>query len=94
MAGAVGHTNLAVGFVGGAVTVSAPGKVPDSPQIWVEAWLQPALPLTGTQTVLTKVGSYTLSQVDGDLKFEVIPQMTGTPCVAGSTGAQIVAGSW
>jgi hypothetical protein len=79
--------------VGGAVTVPA-GKLPDSPQVWVEAWVQPALPLTGEQTVLTKPGSYTLAQVDGNLKFEVIPVSTGAPCTALSAGAPMVAGAW
>ncbi len=94
ISGATGHTSRGASFAGGAIVVPAPTKIPDSPQVWVEAWVQPQVPLTGTQTIATRPGSYTLQQSNGDVQFTVIPSATGTPCTATSSGGPLIAGNW
>jgi hypothetical protein len=53
-AGASGHTHRAIAFSGGVITISGPTNIPYSPQIWVEAWIQPQAPLNATRTILTR----------------------------------------
>lgn len=76
------------------MTVAGPTSMPDSPQVWAEAWIQPQSPLTGTQTILTKVGSYSLKQVNQNVMFEVIGTANLVPCTTISTGNQITVGDW
>jgi hypothetical protein len=92
--GSGGHSGNSVAFSGGVVTVSAPTKMPDAPQIWAEAWISPQLPLAGTQTIMTKVGAFALKLINQDISFQAIGANSGVPCVATTTGALVSAGSW
>lgn len=93
--GSAGHSGNAISFSGGVVSVAAPTSIPDSAQIWVEAWVQPQLPVDVTRTILTKVGAYTLNQVNRDLAFTVIGAAAPTvPCKATSSGSLMNPGVW
>lgn len=93
--GSAGHSGKAVNFSGGVVNIAAPNSIPDSAQVWVEAWVQPQLPVNVTRTILTKVGAYSLRQVNQNLSFGVFgtaaPQ---TACTATSSGSMIIPGNW
>jgi len=66
--GSAGHSNKAINFSGGVVTATG---TPDSPQVWVEAWVSPQGPLPGTKTILNKPGVYTLRLQTGSVVFAV-----------------------
>ncbi len=93
-AGSGGHAGKSVSFSGGVITIPGPTKIPDSPQVWVEAWIQPQAPVNVTRTILIKPGSYALKQINQDISF----QLTGTvgnTCVATTSGSYIASlGSW
>lgn len=55
--GSAGHSNKAINFSGGVVTATG---TPDSPQVWVEAWVSPQSFLPPSKTILNKTGVYTL----------------------------------
>ncbi len=101
--GAAGHTGKSIYFSGGTVVVLAPTKIPDSPQVWVEAWIFPQSPYAGTRTIATRVGSYALNQVGGvsntaDAQFSINGAAVGglNPCTATTVGGpiQINANNW
>ena len=93
--GSTGHTGKAVSFSGGAITIAGPTKIPDSPQIWVEAWIQPQAPLNVTRTIVTKEGSYALKQPQSDVSFQVIGAAApNAPCIAASSGLGLQPGIW
>jgi hypothetical protein len=93
-AGSPGHTGMAVAFSGGAITVPAPTRIPDSSQIWIEAWIQPAAPLDRTRTIATKVGSYTLKQVNTDLQLSLQPSALSNPCIVTTSNLGLSPGNW
>ncbi len=69
--GSGGHSNRSINFSGGAVVIPQGNTLPDSAQVWVEAWLQPALPLDETRLIASKEGAWDMRQ-DGDkLSFRV-----------------------
>lgn len=93
--GAAGHSGKAVGFLGGVLTAASPNKMPDSPQIALEAWVRPDAPLTGTRTILNKAGAWSLKQVGAEIRFTATGATVPTvPCVVTSTGAPLAAGVW
>ena len=94
-AGSIGHSGKAVSFSGGVITVAAPTKIPDSPQVWVEAWVMPLGAVNTTRTIATKVGSYSLKQVNQNIQFSVLGTGSMVPCVALSAGNAVTnAGKW
>jgi hypothetical protein len=90
--GAAGHTGKAISFSGGVLQAT---NVPDSPQVWVEAWLSfsPG-PFLGT--ILKKTGSYTLQLNSGSVTFSVTA--ANGSCSAQSAplpfGGFVHAGGW
>jgi hypothetical protein len=56
-------------FSGGLLKV--PSGIPDSPQVWVEAWVYPQPPTSGGRTVLSKAGGYSLQLTNGFVNFTV-----------------------
>jgi hypothetical protein len=90
-----GHSGFGIDFSGGVVVIPAPTKLPRSAQIWVEAWIKPDAPLSATRTILTKVGTYSLKQVNSQIAFEVQGAKAGSSlCTATSTSPTLVAGNW
>ncbi len=57
--GSAGHSGKAVFFAGGTVVAA---NVPNSPQIYVEAWIYPQ-PFTTTTTILNKGGIFYLKRI-------------------------------
>lgn len=92
--GSTGHTLRAINFSGGVLTVPAPNTIPDSAQIWVEAWIQPQAPLNTLRTIVIKDGVYALKQTNTDLLFEVQGAASMTTCTATSSGVNLTAGNW
>lgn len=94
--GSSGHTGKAIAFSGGVVSIAAPTKIPDSPQVSVEAWIMPLGAVNVTRTILTKQGSYALKQVNQDIVFQVIGAGNGNQtCIASTTGSIINnGGNW
>ena len=92
--GSAGHSGKSITFSGGVVTVSAPTKMPDAPQVWAEAWILPQAPLTGTQTIMTKVGAFALKQINQEISFQAIGATSGVPCGATTIGSPVSTGSW
>ncbi len=93
--GSTGHSGKAINFSGGVVNIAAPNSVPDSAQVWVEAWVQPQLPVNVTRNILTKVGAYALKQVNQNLSFKVFGAADpATACTATSSGNMIIPGTW
>jgi hypothetical protein len=90
--GSAGHTGKAISFAGGVLQATS---VPDSPQVWVEAWVSfgPG-PFLGT--ILKKTGSYTLQVNTGSVTFSVAA--ANGNCSAQSAplpfGAFVHAGGW
>jgi hypothetical protein len=74
--GSAGHSGKSINFSGGVLKVPA-GRIPDSPQIWVEAWVFPQFPTNGTHTIVSKTGAYTL-QLTGNLASFVVTAANGT----------------
>ncbi|HTD23621.1 MAG TPA: LamG-like jellyroll fold domain-containing protein [Terriglobales bacterium] len=66
--GSAGHTGKAINFSGGVVTATG---TPDSPQVWVEAWINPQAPQNTSRTILTKFGVYALKLQFGSPVFTV-----------------------
>ena len=92
-AGSLGHTRNGVDFSGGILEVGDGNSIPDSAQIWVEAWIKPDFPLTETRTIMHKVGSYTLRQVDDTIQFEVLGGRDPGQCMLAASMAG-AAGVW
>jgi hypothetical protein len=93
--GSLGHSGKSVNFSGGVLTIPAPNNIPATPQIAVEAWIQPQAPLTVSRTILGRPGSYGLRQLNTELSFQVFGATNpGTACVATSSGAGLTAGTW
>ena len=90
-AGSGGHTDSAVEFTGGILHVPQGNTIPDSAQIAVEAWIRPSLPLDATRTIVSKVGAYSLKQVDDRILFTVEAGL-GTCSV--TSVSPITAGAW
>jgi hypothetical protein len=88
--GSSGHSGHSVNFSGGVITVSSGNSIPDSPQIWVETWIQPQS-LSGTRTIMSKTGAYSLKQINDLISFSVIG--AGGSCTVTSSTA-VVAGNW
>jgi len=67
--GNAGHSGKAILFAGGTVVAA---NVPNSPQIYVEAWIYPQ-PFTTTTTILNKGGIFYLKRIpsDGQVLFGV-----------------------
>ena len=93
-AGSTGHAGKAVNFSGGVVTIPGPTRLPDSQQIWIEAWIQPQLPLNQTRTIATKVGAYSLKQANTEVQFTVQGAAQTAPCVVTTSNLGIAAGNW
>ena len=93
--GALGHSGLAVDFVNGALTVPAGNTLPDSPAIFVEAWIRPDVNSQPTR-ILTKEGAYALSREGGNIRFTVSTAGAGPDCMALTNNAPIDAatGAW
>jgi hypothetical protein len=67
--GSAGHTGKAIAFSGGVLQATA---VPDSPQVWVEAWVSfPFSPPGPTTTIVNKPGAYALTVFFGSVTFAV-----------------------
>jgi len=66
--GSAGHTGKAINFSGGVVTATG---TPDSPQVWVEAWVNPQAPQNTSRTILAKFGVYALKLQFGNPVFTV-----------------------
>lgn len=93
--GSTGHTGRAVSFSGGVLIVPVPNRIPDSPQVWVESWVNPALPLNVTRTIVSQPGAWELRQVNQDVEFSVTTAgRRATPCAAQSTGSLLSGGVW
>jgi hypothetical protein len=94
-AGASGHTSRAVAFSGGVITIPGPTNIPYSPQIWVEAWIQPQAPLNATRTIFTRESSYALKQINQNISFQVQGANGAPLCVATTGGSYIsMPGVW
>ena len=99
--GSAGHTVYAVDFSGGIVTVPEGNSIPDSAQIWVEAWIKPDFPLDGVgeRVIFEKAGAYTIKQIDNTVQFEVIGQRDPYNCeisasIAGHAGVWTHVAGW
>lgn len=62
-AGSAGHSGKAVYFAGGFLKVAS--GIPDSPQVWVETWVNPQSSSPGVHTVLSKSGAWSLQITNG-----------------------------
>lgn len=90
--GSSGHSGKSVNFTGGVIQVAA-GKMPVSPQVWVEAWINAAGPLNGTtQTILNKTGIYSLTTTSGALTFNVTTP--GSACTVSTAIGVITTSTW
>lgn len=86
--GSAGHSGKSIVFAGGVVTAS----VPNSPQVQVEAWINPSQPITGAANIITKPGVFSLGHIaSGQIAFLV---QLGTPFCQPSLNANIPVGSW
>jgi hypothetical protein len=86
--GSAGHSGKSIVFAGGVVTTS----VPNSPQVHVEAWINPSQPITGAANIITEPGVFSLGHIaSGQLAFLV---QLGTPFCQPSLNANISVGSW
>jgi hypothetical protein len=90
--GSAGHTGKAITFAGGVVTAT---NTPDSPQVWVEAWVSYTNGFPNG-TILNKTGVYALALNSGTVTFTVTAA-NGT-CSVGSAplpaGTFFHAGGW
>ena len=68
-AGSQGHSGRGINFSGGVITVESGNGVSDSPYITAEAWIEPALPLSGTRVIAMKEGAWALTQENSNIKF-------------------------
>jgi len=99
-AGSAGHTGNTVDFSGGILTVAAGNTIPDSAQIWVEAWINPDVSANANQVVLQKEGAYSLFKVaDGnaanDNGFQIGFTVTGRLGACTITHPEaFIAGQW
>ncbi len=89
--GSGGHTGNAIAFSGGVIAVPAGNTIPDSPQVWVEAWLQPQAPISGTKTIAEKRGAWEFQQVDGGVSMTV--HTANGDCTV-TSGPKASAGVW
>ena len=89
VAGVAGHSARSVAFSGGYLKV--PGGIPDSPQVWVEAWVNPQPPTTGAHMILSKTGAWSLQLTNGSAVFSVSAANGNTNAV---TSAPIGTGTW
>jgi len=89
--GSSGHSAKGINFSGGLVRVDTGNTIMDSPYISAEAWVRPALPLSGDKVILDKAGAYTLTQ-SGDKIVFAITAANGT-CTVTSTNA-VTAGAF
>ena len=89
--GSAGHAGRGVNFTGGVLTADDGNTIPDSPYVTVEAWVEPALPLSGDRVILQKDGAYTLMQTDDTIEFTVTT--TEGTCTINSAYA-VTAGEW
>ena len=88
--GSGGHSGKSVNFSGGVITIPGPTKMPDSPQVWVEAWVMPLGGVNLTRTIATKPGSYSLKQINQEISFQVIGAAAPmTTCIATTGGSAI-----
>lgn len=90
--GATGHTGFGVSFAGGVLQVAAGNSIPDSPVVWVEAWIRPQAPFDATRVIVMKDGAYTLKQVQRNLRFEVTA--AGGSCGVTGSGDLLTAGTF
>ena len=70
-AGSQGHSGRAINFSGGVISVESGNTIADSPYITTEAWVEPALPLTGTRVISMKEGAWALTQENSSIKFSL-----------------------
>ncbi len=91
--GAAGHSGHGAAFSGGALKIAGPTKLPDSPQVWVEAWVQPQPLVATNKTIASKLGSYILKQVGADLEFDVTA-IAGTCAAKSISGLLTASGAW
>jgi len=73
------------------VRVDTGNAILDIPYVAAEAWVRPALPLSGDKVILDKAGAYTLTQVGDKIRFD-ITAANGT-CTVTSTNA-VTAGAF
>ena len=92
LVGAGGHAGNSVSFADKGILVGANNKIPDSAQIWVEAWVQPQLPITQNRVVIDKVGAYKLRQNSGGIVEFTVTGVNGVCAVQHPT--PVVAGVW
>jgi hypothetical protein len=89
VAGSAGHSGKAVSFSGGYLKVT--GGIPDSPQIAIEAWVNPQSLNNGTQTILSKPGAYQLQIINNQPFFAVFTAGASNSVVS---SAGVAPGSW
>lgn len=101
--GSSGHAGRSVTFSGGVISINPPTQIPDTPQVWVEAWILPQLtPSASVQTLLVKPGAYELRQVPGqqsntaDVAFNLITAANGQTCTVATKSGPIAltSGGW
>ena len=90
VAGAGGHAGRAVGFAGGVVEIPNGNSIPESPQTWIEAWVQPALPLDRARTIVRR-DAWSLRQVGDTITYTVAPALGS--CII-SHPVRVEAGQW
>ena len=89
--GSGGHSDRSVAFSGGVVIIPEGNTIPDSAQIWIEAWIQPAMPLNRDRVLLNKNGAYFLKQTDDKITFSVNAYNGGCSV---ETANAVEAGEW
>jgi len=70
-AGSVGHSGKGISFSGGFIRVGTGNTILDTPYVTAEAWVRPALPLSGDKVILQKVGAYALTQTGDKVRLDV-----------------------
>lgn len=71
--GAPGHTGQGVDFSGGYIVIPEGNNIPDSDQVWVEAWIRPDT-TQGIHPILTKTGAYSIAQQENRIVFTIFGQ--------------------
>ena len=90
--GSGGHSGKSVNFSGGVLTVTNGNSIPDSPQVWAEAWVRPNI-TSSTRTIVAKTNSYSLKQIGNQINFAV--NLVGAlSCNVTSSATIDASGNW
>jgi hypothetical protein len=98
-AGAVGHSGTGVNFSGGVATVAAGNSIPNSAQVFVEAWIWPQTQSATTSGVIAeKSGAWSLRYVTtattSDLEFRIVGRTSSPNCTVVTSNAGISTSTW